>query len=56
MSCGLGHRHGLDLVLLWLLRRLASVAPIQSLAWELPDAAGAVLGRQKKSEYPELLN
>ena len=26
MSCGVGHRHGLDLVLLWLWCRLAATA------------------------------
>ena len=35
MSCGVGHRLGLDLLLLWLWRRLAAVALIQPLAWEL---------------------
>ena len=40
MSCGVGHRHGLDLVLLWLWCRPAAVAPIQPLAGELPYAAG----------------
>ena len=30
-----------DLALLWLWRRLAVAAPIQTLAWELPYAAGA---------------
>ena len=34
MSCGVSHRCGLDPVLLW--HRLAAVAPIRSLAWELP--------------------
>ena len=36
-----------DLVLLWLWYRLAVVAPIQPLAWELPYAAGVALKRQK---------
>ena len=27
MSCGVGHRHSLDLALLWLWCRLAAVAP-----------------------------
>ena len=35
MSCGVGHRLGLDLLLLWLWRRLAAVALIQPLVWEL---------------------
>ena len=38
LSCGVGHRHGLDLTLLWLWYRLAAVVPIQPLAWELPYA------------------
>ena len=36
-----------DLVLLWLLLRLAAAALIQLLAWKLPFAAGAALKRQK---------
>ena len=46
MSCGVGHRCGLDLALLWLWCRLAATAPIQPLAWELPYATGAALKRQ----------
>ena len=38
MSCGVGGRHGSDLPLLWLWRRLAATAQIQSLVWELPYA------------------
>ena len=38
MSCGVGHRRGSDLALLWLWCRLAAAALIQSLAWELPCA------------------
>ena len=40
MSCGVGRRHGLDPLLLWLWHRLAAAAPIQLLVWELPDAVG----------------
>ena len=36
VSCGVGHRHGWDLALLWPWHRLAAVAPIQPLAWERP--------------------
>ena len=43
MSCGVGHRHGLDPVLLWLWCRPAATALIQPLAWEPPYAAGAAL-------------
>ena len=41
MNCGVGGRHGLDLVLLWLWCRPAAVAPIRPLAWELLNAQGA---------------
>ena len=47
MSCGVGRRRGLDLVLLWLWCTPAAVAPIRSLAWEPPYAVGAALKRQK---------
>ena len=43
MSCGVGCRHGSDLALLWLWHRLAAIAPIQPLAWELPYVEGAAL-------------
>jgi len=45
MSCGVGHRHGSDLALLWLWHRLAAL--IQPLAWEPPYAAGAALKKTK---------
>ena len=41
MSCGVGCRRGSDPALLWLWRRPVATAPIQSLAWEPPYAAGA---------------
>ena len=47
MSCGVGHRCGLDPILLWLWCRCAAVAPIQPPAWELPYAAGAALKQTK---------
>ena len=40
-SCGVGHRCGSDLVLLWLWGRPAAAAPIQP--QELPYAAGAAI-------------
>ena len=40
VSCGVGHRCGSDLVLQWLWHRLAAIAPIRPLTWELPHAAG----------------
>ena len=46
MSCGVGHRHGLDLALLWLGYRLTPAGPIRPLAWELPHAMGAALKRK----------
>ena len=48
MSCGVGHRYGLDLALLWLWPRPAAAALIQPLAWELPYAAGAALKRKNE--------
>ena len=50
MSSGVGHRHGLNPLLLWLWGRLAAAAPIRPLAWEPPFAAGAALKRQKTKE------
>jgi len=46
MSCGVGRRRGLDLVLLWLWCRQVATAPIQPLVWELPYAAGMALKKQ----------
>ena len=43
MSCGVGCRLGSDPALLWLWCRLASVAPIQPLLWEIALAASAPL-------------
>ena len=51
MSCGVGHRHGLDLVWLWLWHRLAAAAPIPPLTWELPYAAGAATPPKKKIDH-----
>ena len=48
ISCGVGWRCGLDLVLLWLWGR-----PIQILAWEPPYAASAGLTRKRKKEGRE---
>ena len=50
MSCGVGRRCNLDPTLLWLWCRLAAVAPIQPLAWELPYGAGGVLNKTKKKK------
>ena len=45
-SCGIGCRCGSDLVWLWLWRRLAAIAPIRPIAWELPYATGAAVKRK----------
>ena len=50
MICGIGRRHGSDLALLWLWRKLAAVAPIRPLAREPPYAVGVALKRQKKKK------
>ena len=47
MSCGVGGRLSLDLVLLWFWRKPVATAPIRPLAWEPPCAASAALKRQK---------
>ena len=56
MSCGVGHRHSLDPMLLWVWHRLAAKAPIQPLVWELPYIRGAALKRQKKKVNFSLIN
>ena len=48
MSCGVGHRCGLDPLLLWLWHRLVATAPIRPLAWEPPYAAGAAQEMAKR--------
>ena len=50
MSCGVGHRRGSDLALLWLWPRLAATAPIRPLAWEPPCAAGAAQEMAKRQK------
>ena len=50
MSCRVGNRCGLDLVLLWLWCRLAAVAPNRPLAWESPYAMGVALKMPKKKK------
>ena len=57
MSCGVGHRCGLDLALLWLWHRPAAVALIGPLAWEPPYAAGVaqeMAKRQNKTKQKDL--
>ena len=48
MSCGVGHKHSLDLALLWLWCKPTVTAPIRPLAWEPPHTSGVALKRQKK--------
>ena len=55
MSCGVGHRWGSDLVLLWLWCKLAAVLSIRPLAWEPPCAAGMALKSKKKEKKKENL-
>ena len=55
MSCGVDHKRGSDLALLWFWRRLAAAAPVRPLAWEPPYVAGEaqeMARRQKKSTWP----
>ena len=51
MNCGIGHRCGSDLALLWLWCRLVASAPLQQpVPWEPPYAVGVALKRQKKKK------
>ena len=52
LSCGVGCRLDLDLVLLWLSlwRRPAATAPIGPLAWDPPYAASAALKKDKRQK------
>ena len=45
----------LDLALLWLWHRLATVALIGPLAWEPPHAVGVALKRQKEKKNSEMI-
>ena len=54
MSCGVGHRCGLDPELLWLWHSQAFAAPFRPhrpLAWELPYAVGAALKNKNKKNW-----
>ena len=48
MRCGVSLRRGLGATVLWLWCRLAAVAPVISLVWELPYAVG--VASQKKTK------
>ena len=50
MSCGVGHRHGLNPALLWVWNRTAAVAPIRPLAWEPPYAKDEALEKIKEKK------
>ena len=50
MSCGVGHRRGLDPALLWLWRSLVAIAPTRPLAWKPPYATGVALEKTKKEK------
>ena len=50
MTCGVGPRLSLDLVLLWLWCRPAATALIIPLAWEHPYAAGVALKKTKRQK------
>ena len=53
VSC-VGQRLGLDPVLPWLWRRMAAVALIQFLPWELPYAASAALKNKKQKKTKQI--
>ena len=46
VSCGVGHRSGLDLALLWC--RQVATALIRTLAWEHPYVMDAALKKSKE--------
>ena len=50
VNCGVGGRHSLDLVLLW----LWLTAPIGPLAWEFPYVMGVALKRQKTNKQKSI--
>ena len=50
MSCGVDHRCGLDLVLLWLWHRPAATAAIRPPALEPPYTMDAAIKSKKKKE------
>ena len=55
MSGGVGCRHSLDLVLLWLWQRPVATAPFRPLAWEPPYITGAALEKTKKKEKEKII-
>ena len=55
-GCGVGHRCGLDLVLLWLWCRPAAAVLIWPLAWEPPYAAPAALKSKQQNKTNKRTN
>ena len=55
LCCGVGHRGGLELALLWLWHKPVATDPIQTLAWEPSYAMGAALKSQKRPKKFNLL-
>ena len=51
MSCGVGHRRGSDLALLWLWHGPEAVALIGPLAWEPPYTTGVALKSKRKEKH-----
>ena len=56
MSCGVGHRHSPDLMLLWLWCRLAATALIRPLPWEPSCGVGVTLKRPKKEKRKKVFH
>ena len=54
VSCGVGRRCVSDLTLQWLWCRLAAIALIRPLAWELPFAEGVALKSQKDKKKKDI--
>ena len=50
VSCSIGHRCSSNPILLWLWYRPAAVALIKPLVWDLPNAAGVALKKEKKKK------
>ena len=50
MSCGVACRHGSDLALLRLWRRLVALVLIRPLAWEPPYATGEALKNKRQQQ------
>ena len=53
LYCGVGHRCGVDPMLLCLWYRLAAIAPIRALAWDPPYAVGVAQEMAKKKKKKE---